>query len=443
MTDELNSKAAELISLLEKSKERRNKKSSAIDENLKGTSLIMDLGEVQDFKTFNTDGYGNKVSAFASLKEGYIGLTPTNYVRLQELVIQALENKQINQKADYEFIETEIFNWLILCYQEKRIKRDLVTYLEDRIDENCKEYIFYFKVLALAIEEAFDIGDVEISHLSEDKIQNELESLKEIKDDTEELDSFFNEFKEPVLARTLSYGVETKAKKTAMLQAELSINGLKCFFTNESLTQSFQIFDVDFNFNTNDFSSFIYETTEKKFSFQSSFNRTQGGHPIIIKKDKLVEIKKGGLSRFSNFINKPKNGSLYEEIIHGINHLGRVTSTRNLHHRVVELISFFERFIVPKDNSKAYGQKRLKDNLLPKIPYIQDDIEDYRKYVNTFYRIRDKYLHNKIELPINLHDLFYFQRLGTLVLIYCMELNKQLNEFDDLLEHFGIKGANK
>lgn len=403
----------------------------------------MDLGEVQDFKTFNTDGYENKVSAFASLKEGYIGLTPTNYRRLQELVIQALEYKQINQKADYEFIETEIFNWLILCYRDKRIKKNLVNYLEDRIDENCKEYIFYFKILALAIEESFLVGDVEISHLSEDKIQSELELLKEIKNDTEELDSFFKEFKEPVLARILSYGVESKANKAAMLKVELSINALKCFFINESLTLSYQIFDVDFNFNTNDFSSFIYETTEKKFSFQSSLNRTQGGHPIIIKKDKLEELRKSGLSRFSNFINDPKNGSLYEEIILGINHLGRVTSTRNLYHRVVELISFFERFIVPKDSSKAYGQKRLKDNLLPKIPYIKDDIENYRKYVNNFYRIRDKYLHNKIEIPIDLHDLFYFQRLGTLLLIYCMELNKQINGFDDMLEHFGIKGANK
>jgi hypothetical protein len=443
MIDNLNSKAAELILLLEKSKEKANERNSEIDEDLKGTSLIMDLGEVQNFQTFNTNGYGNKVSAFASLEEGYIGLTPTNYVRLQELVIQALENGQINQKADYEFVETEIFNWLIQCYQDKRIKVDLATYLEDKIDKNCKEYIFYFKFLALAIEEAFHVGDVEISHLSEKKIQNELALLKEIKDDAEELDSFFNEFKEPVLARVLSFGVETKAKKIAMLKAELSVNALKCFFTNESLSQSFQIFDVDFNFNTNDFSSFIYESTEKKFSFQSSFNRTQGGHPIIIKKDKLVELRKSGLERFSNFINKPKSGSLYEEIINGINHFGRVTSTRNLYHRVVELISFFERFIVPKDNSKAYGQKRLKDNLLPKIPYIEKDIENYRKYVNTFYRIRDKYLHNKIELPINLHDLFYFQRLGTLLLIYCMELNKELNEFDDLLEHFGIKGANK
>lgn len=443
MIDNLNSKAAELILLLEKSIEKTTKKSSDIDRLLKGTSLIVDLGEVQDFQTFNTDGYGNKVSAFASLEEGHIGLTPTNYVKLQELVIQALESAEINQKADYEFVETEIFNWLIQCYQDKRIKVELANYLEDKIDKNCKEYTFYFKVLALNIEESVHVGDVEISHLSEKKIQNELALLKQIKGNAEELDSFFNEFKEPVLAKVSSFGVETKAKKIAMLKAELSVNALKCFFTNESLSQSFQIFDVDFNFNTIDSSSFIYESTEKKFSFKSSFNRTQGSHPIIINRDKLEELRKSGLIRFSNFINNQKSGSLYEEIIHGINHFGRVTSTRNLYHRVVELISFFERFLVPKDNSKAYGQKRLKDNLLPKIPYIEKEKENYRKYVNTFYRIRDKYLHNKIELPINLHDLFYFQRLGTLLLIYCMELSKDLNEFDDLLEHFGIIGAKK
>lgn len=442
MIDELNSKAAELIPLLEKSKEKASAKGSEIDENLKGTSLIMDLGEVQDFKTFNADGYGNKVSAFASLKEGYIGLTPTNYRRLQELVIQALEYKQINQKADYEFLETEIFNWLILCYQDKRIKKDLVTYLEDRIDENCKEYIFYFKILALAIEESFLVGDVEISHLSEDKIQSELESLKEIKDDTEELDSFFKEFKEPVLARILSYGVESKAKKAAMLKAELSINALKCFFINESLLQSYQIFDVDFNFNTNDFSSFIYETTEKKFSFQSSFNRIQGAHPIIIKKKRLEELNKSGLIRFSDFISHPKIGSLYQEIVDGINHLGKAISTRNLYDRVVHLISFFERFVAPKDNSKAKGQTRLNNDILPKIPHLAD-VEMYKKYVNRFYRVRDSYIHKRIELPIALEDLFHFQLLGTLLLIYLMELNKNVNEFDEMLEHFGIKGANK
>ena len=51
MIDEINSKAAKLIPLLERSKEKSNKKDSDLDENLKGTSKIIDLGEVQDFKT--------------------------------------------------------------------------------------------------------------------------------------------------------------------------------------------------------------------------------------------------------------------------------------------------------------------------------------------------------------------------------------------------------
>lgn len=442
MRDEINSIATSLISLLEKSNEKSKGQTDSNLENLKGTSMILDLGEVKNLKTFNTDGYGKKFSAFASLEEGYIGLKPSNYVKLQDLVVKILDLAYISDKADYEFIEDEIFNWLIICYEDKRIKQEFIEYLQDKIDSSCKEYIFYFKVLAIAIEDSFNIGNVEISHLSESKIQSELNSIKELKkDNSDELNSFFDEFKEPVLARFKTKGVKTKAQNIAMTEVELAVNALKCLFTNESLHKSYQIFDVDFNFNTNDFSSFIFETTKKEFDFQSSLNRKQGGHPILIDKKKLDDLNKSGLKRFSEFLKSPKSGSLYLEILDGINHLGKAISTRDLYERVVQLISFFERFLVPKDNSKAYGQKRFKDNLLPKMPYIKD-LENYRKYVNQFYRVRDKYLHNKIRLPINLQDLFYFQRLATLFLIFLMELNKDYKEIEELLEFIEITGAN-
>jgi hypothetical protein len=439
--NEINLEVAKLIDLLDISKEQPSQVNSLSEfKNLKGTSEILNLGEVNNMKTYNTDGYGNRASAFIGLEEGFVGLSTEKYKSFQNVVIKILEDDHINIKVDFEYIKDVLFDWIINSYKGKRINQEFLNYLDDRILLDCKEYLFYFKILALAIESSFFVGEVEITHLSEDKIQTKINRLKDLKGmDQEELDGFFKEFKEPVLACCKSHGVKNKAQKNAMVKVELAINALKCFFINESLHISYQIFDVDFNFNSTDFSSFLLESNEKEIDFNSSLNRIRGTLPIIIDNNRLIELENSGLKSFSSFIKNGRSGSLYLEIINGINHLGEITATRNLYNRVVELISFFERFIVPKDKSKAYGQTRLKENILPKIQYLEKKVDFYRGLVTDFYKIRDRYLHNKIELPINLNDLLYFQRLGSIFLIQLMILNEKYSELEEILDFFGIK----
>ena len=62
-----------------------------------------------------------------------------------------------------------------------------------------------------------------------------------------------------------------------------------------------------------------------------------------------------------------------------------------------------------------------------------------RQTINTFYDIRDKFLHNRILKPIDLDELFEFQKLGLVLLLNIVGLNKKMSSISEVLEYFEIK----
>ncbi len=429
----------QLLNLLEIRKSSNQVSSDSGLEKIKGAGSAMSVkfNNVKVKNLFQPDGFGGKAAAFASLNGLLVGISPKNYPKLKEVALMCAELESFKDRADFEFIELKIFDWLIENYQNKSIKNTLRDYLEIQIRSNSKEYIFYFKLLSLGIESDFKFGDVEIVHLSEKRLQEFSMSYEKTTGRSKvEIESFFDEFRKPVLAVVKSIGVQSRALKDAKYRVGLGISALKIFFVKESLSIADQMFNVDFRFNQIDSFEYMYESTDENFDFIGSMSRTHGSRPIFITNLKLQELNKKGLSKLSEYILKSKEGSLFNEIISSIDHFGKILSNRILHDRIVELVSFFERFTISRDSSRGKGLTRLKSNVLPKIENPGEGFDSYLELINRFYNTRDKYLHNKIELPIDLTQLLAFQVFAIRFLAHLIKFNEDHSELNELYEYF-------
>lgn len=435
-TTTINKKAAELISLVERATDGRSQKSTNRETFLGTGKSIKVEGEVDDFKAFKTNEYGRIISAFKSSEIGKIGISEKNYPLLLQVIEESLELFEFSSKVDQEYIETKLFDWVIRSHIDQKMEREFLSYLQYQIDIDAREYTFYFKIIPLIIESPFSIGGVEITVIDTQKLTKSIEDFKrEAAIDRDDLGVFFKDYEDNIIAKCTTYGVQERADFISKYKSRLAINALKIFHIRHSLDLSYQMFDLDFEGLNNSFSSYLYETDEPGFTFMEKIQRVQGAQPITVSDEQLKKKYSDGLEELSHFLKNTKSGTLYQEITSGVNHLGNLLSNRNLYDRVVHLISFFERFLISKKSGKAYGQTRIKKNILPRLFSTKSKREELASIVNNFYRVRDRYLHNKVEFPIDIFELYEFQSLAVKFLIYLIRLNNKISDFEDAVDH--------
>ena len=439
MTDsELNEIGYKLVNLLSIEDIESRDGNSDNFKNIKGIPKIISITEIENFVETVSDPYGRTVASYVRIDNKRIGLNPNEYKILQILTSELLTRNNINQNADVEYIEKVCFNWVISVYKSKKADKDLIPFLLDCLDNELSCYTFYYKMEAIGIEHPFSVGLVELISFDKEFFDREYKLLNAHRPLTRiEFDKTYKDFQNKIIATIKVNAVSTKAEKIAKHEINLSINALKCVLIQESIQSYNQILDVDFNFNSSAFSIFLSRNDASDSALNINMNRNFGAAPIIITESKLSHYNKHGLERLSNFLRVKNNSELYYKTEDAINQFGDVISTRDLYERVVKLISFFESAIVPATNNKAKGQTYLKINVLPKLPFNRK--EELKPIITRFYEIRDKYLHNRIELPIDLHELFEMQKLGLVFLLTMVDLNKTLTSIDDLLLHFEIK----
>lgn len=436
--NEINIEAYKLIDLISVEPIRKSNESPDDFKDIAGVSEILEIDEVENFVESITDPYGFTVGRLIHHDNKRVGIKPDNYKLLRDLSVEILKLDNHSTYSDLDFIEQSFFNWIIDIYKTKRAKSDLISYIKECISSETFDYKFYFKIEALGIKKSFSVGIVEITYFDKESIENEYQLLNEKHNlSRKDFDDSYKEYFESVIASIKIRGVRKKAEKEAKREIHLSLNALKCLLIQESIQRHIQIFDVDFNYHNAAFSKFLARNCDSDTGLNINLSRKFGAAPIIIKEKQLYNYKKLGLNKFSEFLENKKNTELYRITEDSINHFGDMISTRDLYERTVKLISFFEGIVVPKSNNKAKGQGYLKKNVLSKLPY--KDIEFLKPIITRYYNIRDKYLHNRIELPIDLNELFEIQKMGLVFLLMMVDFNKIKNELDDFLLFFDIK----
>lgn len=400
---------------------------------------VFNLTEVKDVMIYNHDILENIIAVRTIRNEQEIGLSQENYYHLKMIVEELLLDNFICENSDFRFLEVKIFEWLICIYLEKEIDNDLYKYILSEVEYEKAEYSFYFKLNDIIIEDHFVVGNCYLTSIDQTFFEKRLEETnlnneKVSQDDNKAFYSFFNKFCNRVLITTTVNAISNKAVLLAKKEVELSINALKVFLSIESLTKT-NLFNIDFMIHDEISEYFSYSKTSK--NFDTSIDVGNNTIPIEIDKKKLNELNSYGLKVVSKFLQNKKSNELYFEIESLINELGNINSTKNFHNRIILLISFFERIVIPKTNTKGKGLAFLKNNVLPKL--ISNFNDDIASQINRIYNIRDKYIHNRIEIPIDINSMLMFKNIARIFLLKLINLNNlNYQSLEEVQEHFEI-----
>lgn len=437
----INELGISLITKLIKKKPINQKSPDAKKEELLiGEKCIgtFQIPKIDVMRYFREDTFGDTIMVGAHLKDEDVELGLSDYQSLRDLATELLINHGYGRTADVKYIEDKIWQWIVDCYLNKKCEPNLYNYIKQNYasDKRWKEYTF--PLSGVVIEKEFRIGNCLIHHHSIDYFHKKFDEcsigghLKESNRDNfiEMHKSFIDR---PIISATV-HGVDSKALSSAKLEINLSISAIKCFLLNESLKSECALFDVDG----------LYDVAMKNYfstalngeDFTMHLEASAKTSPIPIDNKKLKELNSYGLEQISQFIKKRGELESHEVFTTSILSLGEAFSTTNLYLRIVRLISYFENIVIPKANPVGKGQTFILKNIIPKI---LPEEKNLAPTINRIYDCRDKFLHNKVELTIIVHDLFLIQKLAITMLLYLIENAHEFDSLIDIQEHFGIK----
>jgi len=420
-------------------KAKSNEKETPSPE-MHGVEPIIHLGEVQNLSIegFDESDY-SPTSKFIDIDGKMVGLNEDDFSSFKQLVLLILDEPPFDSMADPNFIIQESFKWLTNVYRNKRAETNLTNYLLWQVSASVKDFHFYFRVLPLSIESKFSVGDTEITYFTQEEIEQHYTDFLESKPETS-----LKEFKElyrmsGIHAHVQVKGIPSRAEEVAKRKAELAIDVLKCFCTDFSIEHFVQIFDLDYRLTRKGQATFLNLPEGKIRNSTIQFRNTGGMVPIDLTNERLQKFRSTGLNTLSAFIKEPKiNNDLYDEIISLVNQLATIISTHSNYEKVVKSISLIESFLLPKPSTgKAKGLTRIK-KALPKIINNQKDQEILSACFVKFYEIRDKYLHNFIQLPLAKSELFYLLEFQRIFILKLIEYNKSMSEVEQVHKFLGL-----
>lgn len=433
--EEINNKGFDLISKLSINKKPKiNNQEKPNEKRLLGEKEPFHLGEVGNLEIIQNDYFNKKiVTKFTTIEKNNVGFNEEGYNFLRELSQSILEEFNDVLNVNNEFIEKNIFNWVIDVHKKQRAEYTLVSYLFIKKEDECQNFEFYYKIKALQIENSITIGNTKLTELEESFF--EIQTLEKTSAQIKIRDEY-NQFLKTVLAQITVNNIYHMAEQHSRDEVKLAINALKCVLIKESVEPLYQLPELDFISQKNVFSNYISLIKGKSNTLKYHSRRNSGTYPTIINSTKLGELFELGLGNISEFLKIPPNSELSFSIRASINNFGETIATRDLHEKIVRLISFFESTIIPKNNNKAKGLSILKKNVFPKL---FPDHEIASKTFIRIYKIRDRFVHNNERLPISIEDHLISLHSGRIFLLRLIKISKSKSTNEDILKHFEIK----
>lgn len=390
---------------------------------------------------YNIDIFNNNVNIGARLPNEEIIIDESDYNQFKFLVEQFLSIDFINRIADYKFIVKIVFDWMIDLYINKIITIELYDFVVAKIEKQAKQRHYDFIIKALHIQASFQVGNCHFHQLSQnDSLKIFQKSRTEASTNgtdmkLEDWDKMFKSFVNTPLATVTVFGVKTKCLELAKKEIRLSVNSLKCFLFPQMLRSGTATFNVDFDYRVIEKVEYLSHIGNfQNISFNVEF--PMNTQPICIGKIEFTKIMQDGLILFHQFIISKHSSEIYYEMENAIIQFGSLSSFSNLYERIVNLISFFETLIVPKNSYKAKGETILKKNVIPKLHVGNQEV--MRANIRRLYDIRDKYVHNRVELAIDLESFYSVTLCGLAFLLHCIRISSSMNTIEDLHLHFNI-----
>jgi hypothetical protein len=408
---------------------------------LKGSERIIDLGPVSNlaYTTINPDDH-SLTSKYIDVNGTMIGLNDEDFRDLKGLLEPLLEQTIFGRYADIGFLVENTFDWIIEVYRLQKATMNLIPFLSERLDAVLKDYHFYFRIRPVEIEEKLVIGEGEIGYFRSEMIEEYYRNFVQVKPGTtfQAFQKLYGDHFTGIHVHLKIKGVPERAEALARRKAEQIVDVLKCFCVDYGIQDYYQVFDLDYRLPANGAASILRLADGKIEKSEMLFRNVDRMVPIQLTKLEVEKFNVRGLSEFSNFLVHIEMNELSELILNSIHLLSTIISTPNPYEKVVKAISFIENIVIPKDaQGKAKGLTRVK-KIIPQITSNQIDIDRITGAIFRAYTIRDKYLHNYVQLPLEKETLFYLMEFERAVVLKLIRLSKRYTTISEIYQIFGI-----
>ena len=167
-------------------------------------------------------------------------------------------------QASEEFIMEETFNWIVDSYRFKKIQKELITYLENRVDEETEVRTYHFPVLNLHIQEPFKIGDVTFQFFTKEYFDQYWDPLINRKDTKEDFDKAISRYCGKVFISSSVKAESKKSEEIAFSIASLAMDVLRLFSPAVYVPSKIFKIDLEKRININYSSDFLVETHQRE-----------------------------------------------------------------------------------------------------------------------------------------------------------------------------------
>ncbi len=429
----------EAFSFVERLKERGNDFAKGFkprNKNLKGDGVepIAQLDNVQDltWTDFNPID-GKPTSKYKSIGGKTVGLATDEFHDFLNLLSRVSEMPEVVGKCDFDFLITNAFDWIIDVFTNKKAEKELIQYLLDKIDENTAAYTFYYRIEGMSIESEFSIGNTLVMFIDDNFIEKLPKLSEEDSGSPDKTKEYYTDLK-GINLRVIVNSTFDNSKNIALREAELAVDVLKCFLAGYSLHAYHAIPDLKHrNSNLRRHLYYAFESDNNPGTTQ--IQNIGGFIPLPIDNGFLENAEKRGLSTLSGFIAKHYNDELYYEIIGIIQRFAQIVSTYSNYEKITKIISLLEGAILQRSNGRSFGETKIKKGVLPKLTNTQ--LELFQDVIGKAYRIRDAFIHNCQEKPIEEETLWVSLEIVRIFLINVISLHQNgKREFEDIGIYF-------
>jgi hypothetical protein len=441
MTNEFDIEAFKFVEKLIVKEAKKEEIRRGLKPEFKGLGKIIDLGEVENFgfEEFDEDTYLTK-RKFKDVEGKLIGLDTNEYSEFKDFILKIYKDISIFQKCDFKTLIDCSFEWLLNVHKNQQASINLLPFLTDKISALTKEYHFHFRVKALVIESKIAIGNSLFTFFNDNEISDLYSSIKKSDPNStlEEFKRVYNDYLDSITVLVKVKGVLERANEIAFREAELAIDVLKLFCCSYSTERLIQMFEIDYRFTQGSSTQYLQLPNGEIKDSIIQLKNLSGNVPIQLTNDFIRKAEIVGLNKFSQFIKEKRDTELYFITLDLIKQLSIIISTYNNYEKTVKSISLFESFCVPKNSTKAKGETILKKKIFPKL-FSKNDTERLSELIRKHYEIRDKYLHNYIQLPLNKKELAILLEYQRFFILKIIELNREFVSLADILEYFDIQ----
>ncbi|KAB7528238.1 hypothetical protein F8C76_10225 [Flagellimonas olearia] len=407
---------------------------------LQGAHPIIKLGEVKNLRYSHIDLVGKKTDRFKPInKSQQIGFNEMDYEHVISAAEKVFEIPEFNKYASLDFIEEAIFEWVVQKNGDDAFNEQPLTYFRRHLDDKIEEYIFYFPLVAIEIEKNFEIGNCHLVCFDEYFKQNEHEKFERGTSEftEEDFNYVISRLENRIVLIACATGILERAEKEAKYKADLALSLFKSFLIDESVNPYTTICELEYKSITLPKYSLFYQTSNPHFDLGSGIRSNEGVQPVEITSEILQRIYARGFPKLSHYLKNSMQTDFDGIINNTILRIGSYTSETNIHERIVKIVSVFESVFLPKKKGKGKGLSIMKQKVLPRI-ISEIDLERGISLFIEHYNIRDKYIHNRIELRVNRDRLFEFQHIPIILLDKLLLYRKDCKTEEDLIKLFEL-----